>query len=91
MSSSTEVITDHTKRRPGRRHFYGQPTVKRYVYWPPELEARLAREALSRNVRDGAHDKWTVSRVVVADLANLYGIELHGADGQDGSNGRSHD
>lgn len=64
-------------RRPGRKLFYGKPLVKQIVRMVPELQERLEREAISRNVRDGSQDRWWAARVAHEDLAKLYGIELH--------------
>lgn len=60
--------------RAGRRYFYGEPTVHRPIYFPESLKARIERDALSRNVLDGTHDKWSLSRVVVDILLSHYGL-----------------
>lgn len=63
-------VTSDGSGKPGRRHFYGEPTIYRYIYLTADLKKRIEREANYRNARDDTSD-WTFSRVVV-DIVQRY-------------------
>jgi hypothetical protein len=90
MSQTPILESDipNTRRGPGRQPRYDTKLIPRKVGYPPQLLTKLEQEATLRNVREGKPDAWSVSRVVVEDLAKLYGIDLASEDVR---NGRARD
>ena len=74
---------DGRKRGPGRPARYGGKAIQRHIYGPQALMERLQHEARVRNILDNT-DTWNLSSVVVADMAQLYDIDLQSgtSDGQ---------
>lgn len=79
--------TRNPKKRTGRRPLYGK-TERYELRLPERLAERVAYEVNLRNMRDRSTTKWTVSRLVVDELARLYGVEGLEMNGDTESNGR---
>ena len=72
--------TDTTRRRPGRRHKYGVPTVQGTVNYPPALIERLRNEVVWRNARAGDPEAWAVSSLVVDILLAHFEMTANGGE-----------
>lgn len=69
------------KRRVGRKLLYGGPTQRFELRVPQRLAERLTYEVNLRNMRDHSATKWTPSRVIVEELARLWGVDGVDFDG----------
>ena len=61
----------------GSKPIYGEKAVGLTVWMPPSMLRELKKRKKARNeMDDRERDWWTESRVAVADLAELYKMQL---------------